>query len=157
MQFAAKLGFHTVAVGRGDDKQPLALQLGAHEYVDAARGDAGKQLAALGGAKVILATAPSASAIQDMIEGLAVGGQLLIVAAVPEPFSVAPLALILTRRSIQGWPSGHAKDSEETLEFCARSGVRPMVKTFPLERVAEAYDLMLTGRVRFRSVLTMPA
>ena len=110
VQFAAKLGFHTVAVGRGDDKGPLVRQLGAHEYVDAARGDAGKQLAALGGAKVILATAPSASAIQDMIEGLAVGGQLLIVAAVPEPFSVAPLALILTRRSIQGWPSGHAKD-----------------------------------------------
>ena len=157
VQFAAKLGFHTIAVGRGDDKQHLAQQLGAHEYIDAARGDGGKQLAALGGAKVILATAPSASAIQDMIEGLGVGGQLLIVAAAAEPISVPPLALILTRRSIQGWPSGHAKDSEETLEFCARFGVRPMVETFPLERVAEAYDRMITGRARFRSVLTMPA
>lgn len=157
VQFANKFGFHTVAVGRGDDKHGLAKQLGAHEYVDAARGNAGKQLAALGGAKVILATAPSASAIQDMIEGLGVGGQLLIVAVAAEPISVSSLAIVLTRRSIQGWPSGHAKDSEETLEFCARFGVRPMVETFPLERVAEAYDRMITGRVRFRSVLTMPA
>ena len=157
VQFAAKLGFHTVAIARGGDKRSLATRLGAHEYVDAGAGDAAKQLAALGGAKVVLATAPSGRAIEEMIGGLGVGGQLLVVAAAPEPISVPSLAIVLTRRSIQGWPSGHAKDSEETLEFCARFGVRPMVETFPLERVAEAYDRMITGRVRFRSVLTMPS
>ena len=157
VQFAVKLGFHTVAIARGDDKRSLATQLGAHEYVDAAAGDAAKRLAALGGAKVVLATAPSGRAIEEMIGGLSIGGQILLVAVAPEPISVSPLAIVLTRRSIQGWPSGHAKDSEETLEFCARFGVRPMVETFPLERVAEAYDAMITGRVRFRSVLTMPA
>src|SRR5262249_44758225 len=156
VQFSAKLGFHTVAVGRGDDKGPLATRLGAHEYIDAARGDAPKRLAALGGAKVILATAPSGRAIEGMIEGLGVGGQPRVGGAAPDPISVSPLAPILARRSIQGWPSGHAKDSEETLEFSARFGVRPMVETFPLERVAEAYDRMITGRARFRSVLTMP-
>ncbi len=156
VQFAAKLGFHTVAIARGDDKRPLATKLGAHEYIDAAASDAAKRLAEMGGAKVVLATAPSGRAIEEMVGGLGVGGQLLVVAVAPEPISVSPLAIVLMRRSIQGWPSGHAKDSEETLEFCARSGIRPMVETFPLERVAEAYDRMITGRVRFRSVLTMP-
>src|SRR5262249_16078979 len=102
-QVASKFGFHTVAVGRGDDKQGLARQLGAHEYIDAAKGAAGKQLAALGGAKVILATAPSASAMQDMIEGLGVGGQLLVVGIAAEPIGVSPVAIVLSRRSIQGW------------------------------------------------------
>src|SRR5262249_60957878 len=104
----------------------------------------------------VLATAPSSRAIQEMVGGLSVGGQILLVAAPADPISVAPLSIILTRRSIQGWPSGHAKDSEETLEFCALTGGRPRVATFPLERVTEAYDRMMTGRVRFRSVLTMP-
>jgi D-arabinose 1-dehydrogenase-like Zn-dependent alcohol dehydrogenase len=157
IQFASKFGFYTVAIARGEDKRALAQQLGAHEYIDSSAGDAGKRLAALGGAKVVLATAPSARAIEEAIEGLAPGGQLMLVGAPPEPLSVSAGALLLPRLSIQGWPSGHAKDSEDTLRFCARSGVRPMVETFPLERAAEAFDRMMTGRVRFRSVITMPA
>ena len=157
VQFASKFGFYTVAIARGEDKRALAQQLGAHEYIDSSTGDAGKRLAALGGAKVVLATAPSARAIEEMIEGLAVGGQILLVAAPPEPLSVSAAAMIMPRLSIQAWPSGHAKDSEDTLQFCARFGVRPMVETFPLERAAEAFDRMVTGRVRFRSVITMPA
>jgi D-arabinose 1-dehydrogenase-like Zn-dependent alcohol dehydrogenase len=157
VQFASKFGFHTVAIARGEDERPLAQQLGAHEYVDSSAGDSGKRLAALGGAKVVLATAPNARAIEQTIEGLAPGGQLMLVGAPPEPLSVAAAALLLPRLSIQGWPSGHAKDSEDTLQFCARFGVRPMVETFPLERATEAFDRMMSGRVRFRSVLTMPA
>ena len=146
-----------MAIARGEDERPLAQQLGAHEYVDSSAGDSGKRLAALGGAKVVLATAPNARAIEQTIEGLAPGGQLMLVGAPPEPLSVAAAALLLPRLSIQGWPSGHAKDSEDTLQFCARFGVRPMVETFPLERATEAFDRMMSGRVRFRSVLTMPA
>jgi len=157
VQFASKFGFYTVAIARGEDERPLAQQLGAHEYIDSTKGDAGKRLAALGGAKVVLATAPNARAIEETIEGLAPGGQLMLVGAPPEPLSVAAAALLFPRLSIQGWLAGHAKDSEDTLQFCARFGVRPMVETFPLERAAEAYDRMMTGRVRFRSVLTMPA
>jgi len=155
VQFASRFGFRTVAIARGEDKGPLAQQLGAHDYIDSAKGDAGKQLAALGGAKVVLATAPSASAIEDMIAGLAPGGQILLVAAPSEPLSVSAGAMIGPRLSIQAWPSGHAKDSEDTLQFCARFGVRPMIETFPLERASEAFDRMMTGRVRFRAVLTM--
>jgi D-arabinose 1-dehydrogenase-like Zn-dependent alcohol dehydrogenase len=155
VQFASRFGFRTVAIARGEDKRPLAQQLGAHDYIDSAKGDAGTQLAALGGAKVVLATAPSARAIEDMIPGLAPGGQLLLVAAPPEPLSVSAGAMIGPRLSIQAWPTGHAKDSEDTLQFCARFGVRPMIETFPLERASEAFDRMMTGRVRFRAVLTM--
>ena len=157
VQFASKFGFHTVAIARGEDKRPLAQQLGAHEYIDSSGGDAGKRLAALGGAKVVLATAPSARAIEETIAGLAPGGQLMLIGAPAEPLSISAAALLLPRLSIQGWPSGHAKDSEDTLQFCTRSGVRPMVETFPLERAAEAFDRMMSGQVRFRSVLTMPA
>jgi D-arabinose 1-dehydrogenase-like Zn-dependent alcohol dehydrogenase len=157
VQFASKFGFRTVAIARGEDERSLAQQLGAHEYIDSSAGDSGKRLAALGGAKVVLATAPNARAIEQTIEGLVPGGQLMLVGAPPDPLSVAAAALLLPRLSIQGWPSGHAKDSEDTLQFCARFGVRPMIETFPLERVAEAYDRMMTGRVRFRSVLTIQA
>ncbi len=155
VQYAAKSGFRTIAVARGADKRALALQLGAHEYVDAAAGSAGAALTALGGAKVVLATAPSGKAIADVIDGIAPGGQLLLVAAALEPIPVSAFALIGPRRSIQGWPSGHAKDSEDTLRFSALSGVRPMIETFPLARAADAYAAMLSGRVRFRAVLTM--
>jgi len=157
VQFASKFGFHTVAIARGEDERPLAQQLGAHEYIDSTKGDTGKRLAALGGAKAVLATAPSARAIEETIAGLAPGGQLMLVGAPPDPLSVQAAALLLPRLSIQGWPSGHAKDSEDTLQFCARFGVRPMIETFPLERVTEAFDRMMSGQVRFRSVLTMPA
>ena len=157
VQFASKFGFYTVAIARSEDERPLAQQLGAHEYIDSSAGDSGKRLAALGGAKVVLATAPNARAIEETIEGLAPGGQLMLVGAPPDPLSVPAVALLLPRLSIQGWPAGHAKDSEDTLQFCARFGVRPMIETFPLERAAEAYDHMMTGRVRFRAVLAMPA
>ena len=157
VQFASRFRFSHGGDRARKDKGPLAQPLGAHDYIDSAKGDAGKQLAALGGAKVVLATAPSAAAIEDMLAGLAPGGQILLVAAPSEPLSVSAGAMIGPRLSIQAWPSGHAKDSEDTLQFCARFGVRPMIETFPLERASEAYDRMMTGRVRFRSVLTMPA
>jgi D-arabinose 1-dehydrogenase-like Zn-dependent alcohol dehydrogenase len=155
VQFAHRMGFRTVAVARGDDKRPLAAELGADEYVDSAKGSAGQALAKMGGARVILATAPSAAAVEDVMGGLGVGGQLLLVAAVPEPLRLPALQLIGLRQSIRGWPSGHAKDSEDTLRFAAATGVRPMVETFPLARAPEAYARMVSGKARFRVVLTM--
>ena len=155
VQFANRLGFHTVALSRGSDKEALARELGAHEYVDTEAGDPSEALQALGGARVILATAPNNEAIESVLGGLTIDGQLLLVAAFEEPIRVPPLALIAGRRSIQGWPSGTAKDSEDTLGFCAAGGVRPMVETFPLERVNEAFEQMITNRARFRVVLTM--
>jgi D-arabinose 1-dehydrogenase-like Zn-dependent alcohol dehydrogenase len=154
IQFASKLGFNTVAIGRGKDKEPLARQLGAKHYVDSAV-DAAGQLKQLGGARVILATAPDSKAIAALAEGLGPNGKLLVVAVPNEPVVVTMAPLILGRRSIQGWPSGTAKDSEDTLQFSAISGVRPMIERFPLEQVAEAYARMLNGQARFRVVLTM--
>ena len=154
VQFASKMGYRTVAIGRGQDKEPLALKLGAIRYLDADAVDVAKELAALGGATVILATAPNSKAMSDLIDGLGVGGKLLVVGASPEPISVTPIQLIGQRRSIQGWPSGTARDSEETLNFCALNGIRPMVETFPFEQAAAAYDRMMSGKARFRVVLT---
>jgi D-arabinose 1-dehydrogenase-like Zn-dependent alcohol dehydrogenase len=155
VQFASRMGFHTVALARGADKRALALELGAADYIDTNAGSPAAALAKLGGAKVILATAPSAQAIADVFDGLGVGGQLLLVAAVPEALSLPALPLILARRSIQGWPSGHAKDSEETLAFAAKTGIRPRVETFPLAKAEEAFARMESGKARFRVVLTM--
>jgi D-arabinose 1-dehydrogenase-like Zn-dependent alcohol dehydrogenase len=155
VQFARHMGFETVAIARGADKRPLAIELGASDYIDSSEESAAAALAKRGGAKVILATAPSARAVAEVIEGLSVGGQLLLVAAVPEPLTIPAVPLILARRSIQGWPSGDAKDSEETLAFAAQTGIRPRVETFPLSDVEKAYARMLDGKVRFRSVLTM--
>jgi D-arabinose 1-dehydrogenase-like Zn-dependent alcohol dehydrogenase len=155
VQFASRMGFRTIAVARGADKRVLAEQLGAAEYVDAAQGSAGEALARMGGARLILATAPSAAAVEDVLSGLGTGGQLLLVAAVPEPIRLPPLPLIIRRQSVQGWPSGHAKDSEDTLRFAAATGVRPMVETFPLARANDALARMTSGAARFRAVLTM--
>ena len=155
IQFASKMGYRTVAIGRGQDKEPLALKLGANRYLDADAVDVAKELASLGGASVILATAPNSKAMSDLVDGLGVGGKLIVVGASPEPISVTPIQLIGQRRSIQGWPSGSARDSEETLNFCALTGIRPMVETFPLEQAAAAYDRMLSGKARFRVVLTI--
>jgi D-arabinose 1-dehydrogenase-like Zn-dependent alcohol dehydrogenase len=155
VQFASRMGFRTIVVARGDDKRPLAEQLGASDYVDAAKSSAGQALAAMGGARVILATAPNAAAIEDVMTGLDVGGQLLLVAAVPEALRLPPLSLITRRQSVRGWPSGHAKDSEDTLRFAAATGVRPMVETFPLAQANDALARMLSGAARFRAVLTM--
>jgi D-arabinose 1-dehydrogenase-like Zn-dependent alcohol dehydrogenase len=155
VQYARQMGFRTFAIGRGKDKESLARKLGAAHYVDTATGDPGAELQKFGGARVILATAPDSKAISTLVDGLSPGGKLVIVAASSEAITVTPLQLILTRKSIQGWPSGTAKDSEDTLQFSALSGVRPMIEKFPLEKAAEAYDQMISGRARFRVVLTM--
>ena len=155
VQFAAKAGYHTIAVSRGKDKEELALRLGAARYLDTDTTDAAKELARLGGARVILATAPNSKAISALVDGLGVDGALVVVGASPESLTVSPFQLIGQRRTVRGWPSGTARDSEDTLAFCSQSGVRPLIERFPLARVAEAYERMMTNRVRFRAVLTM--
>ena len=155
IQFASKMGYRTIAIGRGKDKEALALKLGAVRYLDSDAVRVEEELTKLGGASVILATAPSSKAMSVLIDGLGVGGKLLVVGASPDTLSVTPIQLIGNRRSIQGWPSGSAKDSEDTLNFCALTGIRPLVETFPLEQAADAYDRMLSGKARFRVVLTM--
>ena len=153
VQFAARMGFATVAIARGRDKEPLARQLGARDYIDSQAQNVAEALNALGGAKVVLATVTSAPAMSAVIDGLAVGGKLVVVGATPEAIEVSPFQLIGSRRSIQGWPSGVAADSDETLAFSALTDVRPMIETFPLERAAEAYERMMSGKARFRVVL----
>ena len=155
VQFASKLGFHTVALSRGSDKEALARELGARDYIDTDAGDPAEALQQLGGARVVLATAPNAQAIESVLGGLGNDGQLLVVAAFQEPIRVPPLALISGRKAIQGWPSGTAKDAEDTLQFSALSGTTPMIETFPLEQANEAYERMITNQARFRVVLTM--
>jgi D-arabinose 1-dehydrogenase-like Zn-dependent alcohol dehydrogenase len=155
VQFASKFGFDTVAIGRGADKKNLAMKLGARTYIDAGSENVAKELQALGATRVILATAPDGKAMGSLIDGLGVDGKLVIVAASAEPFAVSSFQLLMARKSITGWPSGTAKDSEDTLRFAAATGVRPMIETFPLERATEAYEHMMTGKVRFRSVLKM--
>lgn len=156
LQFAHKMGFHTVAIGRGRDKADLAIQLGAAHYLDADTTDPAKELKNLGGAAVILATAPSGKAMSDMVDGLGVGGKLVVLGAGADPITATPIQLIGSRRTIQGWPSGTARDSEDALNFCALTGIRPLVEPFPLEQAAAAYERMLSGKARCRVVLTMP-
>lgn len=153
LQFAAKMGFRTVALSRGADKEKLARELGAHEYVDTEKVTASEGLQKLGGADIVLATAPHADAISGVIGGLKPRGTLLLVAAAGEPFSVSAFAMLSGKR-IQGWPSGSAFDSEDTLRFSALTGVKPVTEVFPLEQANEAYDKALSNRVRFRAVLT---
>ncbi|HEX5066917.1 MAG TPA: alcohol dehydrogenase [Myxococcota bacterium] len=155
IQYARRMGFQTVAIGRGRDKEPLAKQLGAHHYVDAEGDDAAAELQRLGGARVILATAPNAQAISALVGGLGVDGTLLVPAAPGEPLTIPVMPLILGRRSVAGWYSGTARDSQDTLEFSALTDVHPMIEKLPLDRVAEAYERMRSGRARFRVVLTM--
>src|SRR5437762_114093 len=154
VQYARQMGFETVALGRGKDKEPLARKLGAHRYIDSDAGDAAAALQKLGGARVILATAPDAKAISALVDGLSVNGNLVVPAAPNEPLTVAASSLFLRRRSVTGWYSGTAKDSQDTLEFSALAGVHPMIDKYPLGRVAEAYEQMMSGKARFRAVLT---
>jgi len=149
------MGFRTFAIGRGKGKEALARKLGAAHFVDTAAGDPAEELQKFGGARVILATAPDSKSISALVNGLSPNGKLVVVGASPEPITVTPLQLISGRKSIQGWPSGTAKDSEDTLQFSALSGVRPMIERFPLGKAAEAYEQMISGRARFRVVLTM--
>jgi D-arabinose 1-dehydrogenase-like Zn-dependent alcohol dehydrogenase len=157
VQFAAKMGAHTVAIARGLDKEPLARKLGAHRYIDSNTQDVAGELNKLGGARVVLATATNAKAMTSVIGGLAVDGKLIVVGASPEAIEASPLLLISARRSIQGWPSGTSIDSEDTMAFSALADIRPMIETMPLERASEAYDRMMRGDARFRMVLTTGA
>lgn len=155
IQYANKLGFKTVALSRGRDKEQLARQLGAHVYIDTQASNVAEELTKLGGARVILATAPSSKAITELVDGLSKHGTLLIAAASGEPLQVSPLQLLLFGRSIEGWYSGTAKDSEDTLNFSALTGVRPRIETYTLDQVNEAYEHMISGQARFRAVLKM--
>lgn len=154
VQFAAKMGFKTVAIARGADKGPLAKKLGAHIYIDSTSQNAAEELTKLGGAQVILATVTDAKSMSSVISGLGTDGKLVVLGASPEPIEVSPLLLIGARRSIAGWPSGTSADSEDTLKFSVLSYVHPMIETFPLARAAEAYQYMMSGKARFRVVLT---
>jgi D-arabinose 1-dehydrogenase-like Zn-dependent alcohol dehydrogenase len=155
VQYARQMGFKTIAINRGNDKEPMALKLGAHYYIDATATDVVAELQKLGGAGVILATAPNAQAISALVDGLSPGGQLLVPAAPAEPLTINMFSLISGRKSVAGWYSGTARDSQDTLEFSTLSGVHPMIEKYPLDRVAEAYEQMHSGKVRFRAVLTM--
>jgi D-arabinose 1-dehydrogenase-like Zn-dependent alcohol dehydrogenase len=155
VQYARQMGFETVAINRGIDKEPLARKLGAHHYIDAIAMDVVAELQKLGGANVILATAPNAAAISALVDGLAPSGKLLVPAAPAEPLTINVFSLIMRRSSVAGWYSGTARDSQDTLEFSALSGVHPMIEKYPLDQVAEGYEQMHSGRVRFRVVLTM--
>jgi D-arabinose 1-dehydrogenase-like Zn-dependent alcohol dehydrogenase len=155
IQYARHMGFRTVAIGRGADKKALAQKLGAHEYMDTDAGPPAEALQKLGGANVIMATAPDSKSISALVDGLAPSGKLLVIGAGQESLTVTPLQLIGQRRSVKGWPSGSAKDSEDTMQFSAMTGVRPMIETYPLAKAAEAYERMMSGKARFRVVITM--
>jgi D-arabinose 1-dehydrogenase-like Zn-dependent alcohol dehydrogenase len=155
VQFAARMGFHTVAIARGADKAALAKKLGAHTYIDSTAGNAGAALAKLGGAKVIITTVTNASAMGEVLGGLAIDGKLILLGVSTEPISVSSLQLISGRKSVAGWPSGSSIDSQDTMKFSALTGVRPIVQEMPLEKAAEGYKLMMDNNARFRVVLTM--
>jgi D-arabinose 1-dehydrogenase-like Zn-dependent alcohol dehydrogenase len=155
VQFAARMGFRTVGIARGADKGPLARKLGAQHYIDSTVQDTAAELTKLGGARAILATVTDAKTMSAAVNGLGIDGRLMIVGASFEPIEVPPVALIRGRRSLQGWPSGTASDSEDTLAFSVLSDIRPMIEQYPLARAAEAYDRMMSGKARFRVVLSM--
>jgi D-arabinose 1-dehydrogenase-like Zn-dependent alcohol dehydrogenase len=157
VQFAAKLGFDTVAIARGREKEALARQLGARHYIDSTAADPASELSKLGGARVVLATVTSAPAMTAALGGLAPHGRLVVLGAAMEPMQFPPAMLIAGDKSIAGHASGHSGDSEDTLAFSALTGVRPMVETLALERAAEAYERMLSGDARFRMVLSTGA
>ncbi len=155
IQFANKFGYKVAAIGRGPENAALAKKLGASVYIDSKSTNAAEALQKLGGAQVILATAPSSKAMSELIDGLGPNGKLMVVGVAFDPIQVTPVELISGVRSIQGWAAGTPADSEDTLRFAELSGVRPMIETYPLEKAAEAYDRMLSGKAQFRVVLTM--
>jgi D-arabinose 1-dehydrogenase-like Zn-dependent alcohol dehydrogenase len=155
IQFANKFGYKVAAIGRGPENAALARQLGATVYIDSKATDAANALQKLGGAQVILATAPSSKAMSELINGLGPNGKLMVIGATFDPIEVTPLQLISGSKSIQGWASGTPTDSEDTLRFAELSGVRPMIETYPLEKAGEAYARMMSGNAQFRVVLTM--
>ncbi len=155
IQYASKFGYKTVAIGRGPENEALAKKLGAFAYIDTKAKNGAEELRKMGGAKLLLATAPNAKAMTDLIDGLSVNGKLLVVGAPAEPLTVPVGPLLFARRGIQGWPSGTAKDSQDTLEFSRFAGVRAMIEKYPLAKVKEAFARMESGRAEFRVVLTM--
>lgn len=155
--FADALGFRVAAISRGPAKRELAEKLGAGEFIDAAADEVGPALQKMGGARVIVATAPDARSISALIPALGRDGRLIVVAGAMEPFQVNAIDLISGRRSIQGWPSGHAQDSTDTLNFAVEKKIRPMIQAFPLQEVQTAYGKMLDGEIRFRAVLEFSA
>ncbi len=155
VQFAAKMGFRVVAIARGQDKAAFAHELGATHYIDSQAEDVAKALQSLGGAKLILATVTSSEAMSAAVGGLGYKGTMVVVGVSPEPIQVSPMSLIMGRRAVTGSASGVAIESEDTFNFSLLSGVRPLVERYPLERAAEAYDRMMSGKARFRVVLEM--
>jgi len=155
IQFANKFGYKVAAIGRGSENATLAKKLGAHVYIDSQATNAAQELQKLGGAKVILATAPSSKAMSELIDGLGPHGKLMVVGAGPDSIEVTPIQLIVGSKQIQGWWSGIPTDSEDTLRFAELTGVRPMIETYPLEKAGEAYDRMMSGKAQFRVVITM--
>jgi D-arabinose 1-dehydrogenase-like Zn-dependent alcohol dehydrogenase len=153
IQYAAKAGYRTIAVARGQDKGPLAKQLGAHIYIDSTTQDPAKELQKIGGANIILSTITSAKGLEWVIDGLAPAGKFILVGAPDGPVAINPVPLLLGRRTVAGWPSGTGMDSEDTLKFSVLTGVKPMIETYPLEKAEEAYARMMSGKARFRVVL----
>jgi D-arabinose 1-dehydrogenase-like Zn-dependent alcohol dehydrogenase len=155
IQFANKSGYKVAAIGRGPENAALAKKLGASVYIDSKATNAAEELQKLGGARVILATAPSSKSMSELIDGLGPNGKLIVIGADFDPIEVTPIQLITGSRTIQGWASGTPTDSEDTLRFAELTGVRPMIETYPLEKAAEAYTRMISGDAQFRVVLTM--
>jgi D-arabinose 1-dehydrogenase-like Zn-dependent alcohol dehydrogenase len=155
IQFANKFGYQVAAIGRGSEKAALARQLGAHVYIDSKVTKPAEALQKLGGAQVILATAPSSKSMSELFDGLGPNGTLMVVGVDFAPLEVTPAQLVLGNRTIQGWAAGTPADTEDTLRFAELTGVRPMIETYPLEKTAEAYARMLSGKAQFRVVLTM--
>ena len=153
IQYAHAAGFETVAVSRGTEKKDLALDLGADHYVDSEATDPAEELQKLGGAKVVLATAPSADAVESVLGGLGTDGELVAVGIPGEPIDVSIQSLVMGRKGVSGWPSGHARDSQDTLEFSALRDVTPEIETYSLEDAQDAYDRMIDGDARFRVVI----
>jgi D-arabinose 1-dehydrogenase-like Zn-dependent alcohol dehydrogenase len=155
IQFANKSGYKVAAIGRGPENASLAKKLGASVYIDSKAENAAEALQKLGGAQVILSTAPSSKAMSEVIDGLGPNGKLMVIGAAFEPIEVTPLQLISGSRALLGWAAGTPADSEDTLRFAELSGVRAMIETYPLEKAPEAYERMLSGKAQFRVVLTM--
>ena len=155
IQFGSKFGYKVAAIGRGPENAALAKKLGASVYIDSKATKVAEELQKLGGARVILATAPSSKAMSELIDGLGPNGTLIVIAVAFDAIEVTPVQLITGSRTIQGWAAGTPTDSEDTLRFAELSGVRPMIETYPLEKAAEAYARMLSGHAQFRVVLTM--
>jgi D-arabinose 1-dehydrogenase-like Zn-dependent alcohol dehydrogenase len=155
IQFANKFGYDVIAIGRGSEGEALAKKLGASVYIDGKATNAAEELQKLGGAKVILATAPNSKAMSELINGLGPNGKLIVVGATFDPIEVSPIQLITGSKTIQGWAAGTPADSEDTLHFAELTGVRAMIETYPLEKAAEAYARMMSGKAEFRVVITM--